>query len=679
MSFKEANSTNFNLALRELLRDIGRGTFRKGLSNNIKIRNRKNYPIYSLVRRGYDIVMRYRRVKVEEFYKHLNINVTNRIVGFTPDFVGASRSQIVKARNYVKEFISDNLDFICNETSESCKNDLISSINSPRVVYSAGYDTCTSHLREYFKDNTTEKSLNRDDIIAIIAKSNFKWFKAPVCEFSHGRELFDYVRVNYDSYPGHYSAKLFGNKKGYGDTISRNVAYKLWTKLKDKPIKNLYLWKILGREKDIKLSHTGEKEVEVGTRVVITCESPITYLLMWMSQKLNYVLGYTNWDSSFNLCGEFNAIKSYKLTNYALDYDYCLEADWSFYDSNIDTHFLEVGAALLTNGITPSKLHDNMIVTFIMSVVTKYVIIPPGIVAELNRSQPSGHPAGSLINCYVNILYWCIIGYKIYGDNYADNMRVEVYGDDTRAYFKDHPNLIKIDQYIKECGLQSDKILPNIRSTKFKCDKDKDIDFLKRRFDETTFAWNHKKMFDKWLYQSRNRDLNDQVQMVLSYLSSVPTDKDLIKIVSKFINWVTTKHSSELSRDSLKVIDSINQLVNDEVGRIDSFKFHLANRYNISGYYDQINLLSFSTFRPREILIDEKYLINNSLAKHVLLYVLGIDVDELRDIKIKQFLGVNRSPPYSVLSPEQQIVRTETLFRRELDSSLRRISSSIFR
>lgn len=679
MSYKEAEKVNFSLAIKNLLRDIGRGTFRKGLINEVVIRNRVNYPIYSLIRRGYDIIMRYKRVKVEDFYKHLNINKTNRIVGFTPDFVGASRSTVVRARNYIKEFLSDNFEYITTNTSESCKNDLITSICSPRVVYSAGYDTCAAHLREYFKDNTTETFLNRNDVLRIVALSNFKWFKAPVCEFSHGREIFDYIRVNPDSYPGHYSAKIFGNKKGNGDLLSRNVAYKLWTKIHYKPIKNLYLWKILGREKDIKLSLDNKVDTEVGTRVVITCETPITYLLMWMSQKLNYVLGHVSYDSSFNLCGEFNSNKSFHLTNYSFDYDYVLEADWSYYDSNIDTHFLELGAALLCNGITPSKLHDNMIVTFIMSIVTKYVIIPPGIVAELNRSQPSGHPAGSLINCYVNILYWCIIGYKIYGDNYADMMRVEVYGDDTRAYFKDHPNLVNIDRYIQECGLQSDKVLPNFRSTKFKCDLDKDIDFLKRRFDETTFVWNHKKMFDKWIYQSHNRDLNDQVQTVLSYLSSVPTDQDLIIIIKKFISWVNDKFSSELNRDSIKIIESVQKLVSCEIGRIDNFKFNLSNRFNIHGYYEQIELLSFSTSRPKISLIDDKYIINNSTAKHIILYIFGLDVDELHGINYKQFLGISRSPPNTIISSEQHLRNTEALFRREMYSLITKISLSTYR
>lgn len=667
------------LAFRDLLRDIGRGTFKQFKGNNVKLRSRKYYPIYSLVRKGTDVIMRYKRVLVTDFYKHFNINSTNRIVGYTPDFVGASRSQIVKAKNYINEFISDEFNNIKSEVTKACFKQLIASINEPRVVYSAGYDTCTAHLKEYFKDNTTEEFLNRDKLLSIIKKSNFKWFVAPECTFTSGSELFDYVRINPDSYPGHYSAKIFGKNKSRGDELSRYTAYKLWRKIYDKPIKNLYLWKILGREKDIKFDLHNNNEKEVGTRVVMTCESPITYLLMWMAQKFTYVLARGDWDKTFNLYGEFNASKSYKLIDKSLDYDYVLEADWSYYDSNIDTHFLELGAALLCNAIPDSKINNNMVTTFIMSVVTKYVIIPPGIVAELNRSQPSGHPAGSLINCYVNLMYWCVIGYKIYGDNYADYMSVEVYGDDTRAYFKDHPNLVYIDDYIKECGLQSDKVLPNIRSTKFECDSDQDIDFLKRRFDQISFKWNHKKMFDKWLYQSKNRTLNDQVKVVLSFLESVPTDEDLIKICKLFIKWLDSKYSGEINRDTIKVIESINLLINGGIPRVDDFKYEYGSKVTLRSYFEQIQLHSFSLYRPKNVLINEKYTYNSSVSKFTILYALSMDHIDLALLNELQFLRPNRSPPLFAQLASISINRSDRLMKREVNRLINTVNRSIYR
>jgi hypothetical protein len=147
----------------------------------------------------------------------------------------------------------------------------------------------------------------------------------------------------------------------------------------------------------------------------------------------------------------------------------------------------------------------------------------------------------------------------------------------TRAlFFKDHVNLVNIDTYILECGLKSDLVLPNMRSTKFKYDRDSDIDFLKRKFDEKTLAWNHKKMFDKWLYQSKNRDLNDQILVVLSYLQSVPTDEELKKIVKLFIKWVTLYHSDEIKYETYKVIDSVNLLLDGEIDLLRNLNMNLG-------------------------------------------------------------------------------------------------------
>lgn len=665
INFKTSEKITLQTRFTELLRDIGRGTFRKGLTNEIKIRTRKFYPIYSLIQHNMNILMRFKRVEVDQFHKHFNINKTNRIVGFTPDFVGASRSTVVRGKNFIAEFISSNYSKITSSVSKSCKTDLIDSINNPRVVYSAGYDTCGAHLKEYFKDNTTEDTINRDEIIRILSLSNFKWFVSPECDFSHGYEIFDYVRANYDSYPGHYSEKIFGRTKLFGDTLSRNVAFKLWTKMKNKPLKNLYLWKILGREKDIKLDFKNMNPKEVGTRVVMTSESPITYFLMWMAQKFNYILGYSDWDRTFNICGEFNANKSYKLTKRALDYDYILEADWSYFDSNIDTNFLEIGAALLCNAVPESTINNNVVTSFISSVVTKYVIIPPGVVIELNRSQPSGHPAGTLINCYVNLIYWSLIGYKIYGKNYADHMHVEVYGDDTRAFFKHHNNLTKIDEYISEVGLKSDPLINNFRSTKFKYEKCEDIDFLKRRFDESSFEWNHKKMFDKWLYQSKNRRFNEQVQVVISYLESVPTDNDLKIIVRQFINWVYDNYAHELDRDTRKVIEAANRLLDGEIDRINSFKFQFSNKFGIKGYFEQLNLHSFSVERDKLSWVNEKFTYNNNSNKHLLLYCLGLDDQQLSEVRYSDFSGMNRPPPLFVKSPEFELRRYKRLLRRE--------------
>lgn len=310
--------------------------------------------------------------------------------------------------------------------------------------------------------------------------------------------------------------------------------------MKTRSIKNFYLWDILGREKDIKVCESDEVK-EVGTRVVLTTENPMTVLLMWFAQKFTHVLMKADWDKTYNIDGEFNNKKYKSLLDHEKNYDFTLEADWSFYDSNIDTNFLEVASLLLCSGMERTKLNKNIIYLIVSSIVTKYIIIPPGVVVELNRAQPSGHPFGTLINCNVNLIYWCLIGYKIYGKDYAENMRVEVYGDDTRAYFKNHPSIKDLDEIVSSIGLKSEPILTNLRSINENEDWNYKIDYLKRRFDDTGIRWNHKKMFDRLIYQSRNRSIDFQIQELIGYHETVPTDLDVLKIVCMFSKYILSK------------------------------------------------------------------------------------------------------------------------------------------
>jgi hypothetical protein len=566
-------------------------------------------------------------VKFGKFREHYNINNTNRCVGFTPDHVGPSISKIVDKRNYFIDFMRANFDLVKQTVDKSCFIDLISSINEERVVYSAGFTTAGQHLKEYFKDNTTEDEWSVEAIFDVLDKNKFEWFRSSECSFYDGKELLNTVKMNANAYAGHYTSMLFGKNKEGSDRASRQVAYKIWRTMHSIPVKNFYLWNILGREKDIKIKTKGSSEV--GTRAVVTCEHPITLILCWFAQKISAIVCNTStWDCKFNVSGEFNNTKYKRLLDKESKYDFILEADWSYYDSNIDTNFLIAAGLLICGGIPRTdKLHRNIRYLIISSIVCKYVIIPPGVVVELNRAQPSGHPFGTLTNCYVNIIYWSLIGQKIYGDNYAEMMDIEVYGDDTRAYFKYHKNLVNIDRYVKECGLKSDSLIDNFRSIGENADRHHQIDFLKRRFDTNGICWNHKKMFDKMLYPSKNRSINDQYKMVSSWYQSVPTDVNAFKVRKLFGEYIYKNFKSELDYEVIQDIKldadhipgsgerakndfvyhnyarSINEDFDNGI-KIDSQTFIYRDFTTLNGYKDKINyednlkILSFMALNP---------------------------------------------------------------------------------
>lgn len=522
---------------------------------------------------------------------------------------------------------------------------MLSSINSERVVYSAGFTSCGQHLKEYFKDNTTEEEWTVNNILDILNIAKFSWFKTSECSFKDGEEILNTIKMNPNAFSGHYTSMLFGRTKEKSDHVAREIAYNIWNTLKIRPLKNFYLWTILGREKDIKIDLKDNKEV--GTRVVLTCEHPVTLLLCWFAQKISRIVCNDElWDCKFNITGEFNSSKYKKLIDKESDYDYILEADWSYYDSNIDTNFLIVAGLLICSGIPRDQLHRNIRYYIISSIVTKYVAIPPGIVVELNRAQPSGHPFGTLTNCYVNLIYWSLIGYKIYGDNYAQMMDVEVYGDDTRAFFKDHPNLNKIDDYVKELGLKSDKLIGNFRSTSERCDREHQIDYLKRRFDENGIVWNHKKMFDKLFYQSKNRNINDQYSMVVTWFDSIPTDSDTLIIVKKFGKYLYDNYKDKLSYENIMTIRRISRFIIGEDSRSKTkFDFIAHENRNIKNYKINNNIENQTLiYREVDILNDNNRTLCYADNKLILSF-MALSPTKFTDNSEYNSIMVGRDPP----------------------------------
>jgi len=515
--------------------------------------------------------------------------------------MGPTPSKPVENYNYFKEFISKTHNSLANKIDADCYEQLLESYNEPRVVYSRGYDTSNEHLSNYLKDNTTESEFPVENILNILEFSKFKWFGSPKVTYYDGSEIFHLLRTNPEAYSGHYTSKIFGQEKKYSEIASKDIAYKLWQVMKEKPIKNFYLWSVLGREKDIKVNSGDFKDA--GTRIILTTENPATTLLMWFAQKITHVLmNDSTWDCTYNISGEFNAIKYKKLLDREKDYDFILEADWRYYDSNQDTNFLLVAAQVLLSALPNDRLHKNIKYYITSSIITKYIALPPGVVIELNRAQPSGHPFGTLINCNVNLIYWCIIGYKIYGEDYVDNMHVEVYGDDTRAYFKKHKNLSNIDRYIKEAGLQSDPVVNNFRSINERCDKKHEIDYLKRRFDVGGMYWNHKKMFDRFLYQSKSRSINEQVRLVTSYFESVPSDENCYILAKTFCNYIKNKYNNRLDEDTKELVYQFGGFASAIKGRSECYRYGFNINRNLSAFITEMGIYSYSSLYYKEEL-----------------------------------------------------------------------------
>jgi hypothetical protein len=511
---------------------------------------------------------------------------------------------------------------------------------NPRLVLSGSYDSAGEHLRTIFADNPS--NITTDEILRILNLNQMSWFKTPVINLYNKDDLTITTHLNPNSNPGHYFKLLLNPTKGSVLHYSLPIAHTLLEEASMVPTKNLYLWDVLGREKDVKLLN--DDGTEVSTRVVLNTEAPCSLLLCNFAQKISIALQRKGIDNKFNTTDEFNQKKYFKYYQNNFKFDYYLDADWKNFDANVDTQFILVAMSILLSGL--STIDDkNMRLSYyvLSSIITKYVAVPPGIVVEVNKSVPSGHPFTTLCNCYVNIIYWSLIGYNIYGENYHEMMDFTVYGDDALVWFKYHENLFKIDDIVKNIGIKSEPLVNSLYPCKLSSQIDDQPDFLKRRFNSLEVKWNTKKMFDRLFYQTKNRSISDQLDLPFSYLVTAPFDDDLFTFCKEFLDYVRIKYFNDIDQTLIdkyqKILDNIithkERIIDNEVESYESFK-------------KEMDLIKYST----SIYIPRQQVIRLTLNHDKLLFAFFSRFDrgflnskrEIIDHLLQQ-LVVSRPPP----------------------------------
>lgn len=611
----------------KLLLKINKGSYFKDKRERVVMgRSLRKIWIHRFRRLNNSFVSETKSCRLSEFKKHLGINVTNRVIGFTPDFVGSRPSKIVRCHNFftqhfVEKFSELNSGMFSDEFTTAMKD----SMSESRIVYSGGYDTCDDHLRYIFKDNNDSINFDINSFFRDIEKWGVTdWFQSPCVSFYDSKELLYNIRINEKANSGHYTSQILAKTKDETTFVSRAVSMKLYNLLKIQPVKNTYLWTLSKREKDIKVVGGDEP---VSTRVVLFCEDPMTTLLMWFSQKI--LTGMNSCKNKFNITGEYSFSKAERIYARRKEFDWYIDTDWKFFDSNQDTKFIEAALLLCTSGFPDDKLHKNIRTLIVQSAVTKYVAVPPGIVVELNRSNASGHPFTTLLNCNVNVIYWILIFNRIYGDNFRDFVDFEVYGDDGLIFFKEHPRLDLIDDIIKDIGLSSESIKGKFVPTNYEGNENLKPDFLKRRFSPNGLTWNNKKMFDRFFYQVRRRDINEQIELLRSYALSARPSDDIHKYCVHFFNFISSLEAFKSADPD--TVDNFRRQVIDRKGYIEmTFNFTpYHDKYKYSDYVDKTMKLyshAVSVFLP-SVVLNEKYFnfIGSNDSRVDILYYLLFD------------------------------------------------------
>lgn len=438
---------------------------------------------------------------------------------------------------------------------------LINSLITFREVYSGSYDSNSGHLKNFLSDNNIG-DLDALKIIDLV--KDCEWLQVPKIRYNDISSSMNWMNYNPNSSPGHYTSKLFNtNLKGNTIIYSFELAKRKFELISRIPIRNYCLWDVFAREKDINVADFKVNK-QPSTRVVLNTEHYETILLSYFFQPLMKSVDAFGSDVKFHISGEYDGSKVNNLHKRINNYDFYVDADWSFFDASIDTEYLKAVGAIMFSDCIFEKIDLRRIFHVISSFVTKYIVLPPGIVIELNRGNPSGHPGVTAVNCYTNIIRWSLIGREIYGKDYQKYMDIEVYGDDAIVMFKYHDNLFKIDEIIQKLGYKSDPLKDKLYDCrKFGIYENEGPDFLKRRVVNGVLSWNTNKMFDKLIYQSKKRNIIDQISLIVNYYTTAPGNKEMLDFCNLFINYCSEefkddKYIMSHLKESTKLISEFN-------------------------------------------------------------------------------------------------------------------------
>lgn len=521
-------------------------------------RNRrlKTVKIWKLARTNTNCKLLWKNASIGQFKEHLKIgnNKIARIVGFTPNYLGFQPSRPVTATNYILFYL--NMVLRRDYSNTDLYNTFLNITIQQKDVWSGGYDTNNAHLSNFFIENKSSIKLDSLEIINICR--NNPWFKVPSLDFSDPSEMYSCVNYNPKAGPGLFFSKLLKQtQKKYTKVMAYALALELYEIIIQECMTNFSLWEINSREKEIKINSNKAPT----TRLILNPEHHICMLLSWFFQKFMDSVSYGNNEVKFLIHKEYDGVKANKFYNSIIkNYDWVVDADWSLFDSSQDPEYIKSALLIMFSGLDFSVKANKRILFFIIeSTIKKYIAIPPGIVVECNKGMPSGHPGVTAINCYVNLIRWAIIGYELYGENYWDYMDITVYGDDALVGFKHTDNLWKIDNICAKYGFIGDSIVDRLYPTSaYDLDKHSTPDFLKRRFDLNGVYWNREKLLNNLIFQTKNRSINLQIDLILGYIETGPFDAEMNEVLIKTLNTMVEFKNSLIDKEYIAKINKLN-------------------------------------------------------------------------------------------------------------------------
>nr|QOW97238.1 RNA-dependent RNA polymerase [Amalga-like lacheneauvirus] len=400
--------------------------------------------------------------------------------------------------------------------------------------------------------NDNSNKVSAEEYLSYIISNDLYNLHLHVIDHEITSDLLKFVEVNPDSFPGIMTEHYFGSSRFQTLPNTLVAAMELHDAVMQKPTKYCGLWKVLGREKDLKLTPEG---VMKGTRPVLAPEEILTLIAGLYGQIITIGLRKIK-DNPFFIGKSFENRSVESFFEGKAEFDFIINTDFVGFDTTVDRESMLCACAILRSLFPSSREYDRMWFFLATSLINKQVVFPPGIIYEINNGLPSGHPLTSLVGTLVNYIQWNRALTRAYGEKAVSSTRYlwksQYCGDDARHLLVRVDKILdKINKIFKEeqpCIIEDvhDSISPLPSSLIGYNSK-----FLKRcsTYDGLVY-WDHKSIIKKLMFPSRNFKSYFEIQdWIYNWIETAPFDYEMNKFLTDYLLYLLRDFYSETYKE----------------------------------------------------------------------------------------------------------------------------------
>jgi len=536
-------------------------------------------------------------------------------------------------------------------------------LSKQREVWTGSYDSYRYILEKFGNDYETKHTSR--DYLSAVEEEGFPWLKLPKMPPLNISDL-DSISINPKAHPGYFTKMFFGDNRSETIPYSLKVARQIFTHLKSFRFKWHGLWTLGGRSKDIKL--TEEYTEEIGTRAVWIPEEPLVLLSLVVVQPFTLLL--TRLTRHCLFVGKNFSIKENQwFSRLASIYPFSMRCDWKLFDAHVDKELILAAMSIIRSCYPQDRFHTRYFSFLTDTIIDKKLVVPPGFIYKITKGMPSGHPLVTLVNTLINYIVWIKLLQKVYGKGkVAENCYALFSGDDTRLFLKWHPNLLKIDEIIKEgTHLEADQIVDSLEPAKSLYKDEPNTRFLKRYVNrQGIVSWHSSSMIRKLLYTDKNlSSVLTTKRWVCSLLYAAPGNNKLNELFCNYVFYLHDKENYHSVNISQKNKDNYKDSIVEDLLEAESV-----------GLFSQI-----ASVRQQEskFLNSSKYILENNERISISRVINEIDDDITEVLFILQGLLITNGR-FSVECFSKSITRAHEIMKERGDLIMdRMVNSFVFK